>query len=104
MVHSNRRQDGLVSPKVGVAYPHPPPPPPPPRGRAMLAYIRNLIFQSSSFTLLDRSFLRWTALVLRFVYTAISVARVARCAIQHSVSYCVKLHPRCNELDLGGVR
>ena len=98
MVHSNRRQDGLVSPKVGVAYPHPPPPPPPPRGRAMLAYIRNLIFQSSFFTPLDRSFLRWTALylrwtalVLRFVYTAISVARVARCAIQHSVSYCVKI-------------
>ena len=36
-------------------------------------------------------YLRWTALVLRLVCIVISAARVARCAIQHSVSYCVEI-------------
>ena len=70
----------------------------PPPWPELVSYIRKLVFQSSSlppldrsFTPLDRSFSPLDRFLLRSVDIVISAARVARCAIQHSVSYCVKI-------------
>ena len=57
---------------------------PPPPWPELVSYIRKLDFQSSSLSPLDR-------FLLRFVYIVILAARGARCAIQHSASYCVKI-------------
>ena len=84
MVHSNRRQDGLVSPKVGVAYHPPPPPPPPPAppGEGYTSLYKEPRFQSF-FSPMDRSLVAFSQ---QYDFSS----TCARCAIQHSVSYCVK--------------